>query len=112
MESKEINLELENGVDVIVEDWVSDICSEDAFQFADSSPPLNVDPLAFSLPMGAMDISERSPTLDVETLLGQDIYSKWFQKKFSGFDDFLGTSLKGLEELATKFLLAVEAELQ
>ena len=27
-------------------------------------------------------------------------------------DDFLGTSLKGLEEPATKFLLAVEAELQ
>ena len=111
-ESKEINSELEKGVDVIVEDWVSNICFEDAFQFADSSPPLNVDPLAFSLPMGAMDIFERSATLDVETLLGKDIYSKWFQEKFSGFDDFLGTSLKGLEEPATKFLLVVEAELQ
>ena len=76
--SKEINSELEKGVDVIVEDWVSDICSEDAFQFADSLPPLNVDPLAFSLPMGAMDISKRSATLDVETLLGKNIYSKWF----------------------------------
>ena len=80
-ESKEINSELEKGVDVIVEDWVSDICSEDAFQFADSSPPLNVNPLAFSLPMGAMDIYEQSATLDVETLLGKDIYSKWFQEK-------------------------------
>ena len=56
-ESKEINSELEKGVDVIVKDWVLDICSEDAFQFVDSLPPLNVDPLAFSLPMGAMDIS-------------------------------------------------------
>ena len=33
-------------------------------------------------------------------------------EKFSGFDDFLGTSLKGLEEPATNFLLVVEAELQ
>ena len=30
----------------------------------------------------------------------------------NGFDDFLGTSLKGLEELATTFLLAVENEIQ
>ena len=44
--------------------------------------------------------------------MDKDNYSKWFQEKFSGFDDFLGTSLKGLEEPATKFLLVVEAELQ
>ena len=111
-ESKEFNSELEKGIDVIVEDWVSDICSEDASQFVDSSPPLNVDPLAFPLPLGAMDISDQPATLDVETWLGKDIYLKWFQDKFSGFDDFLGTSLKGLEEPATKFLLAVEAEIQ
>ena len=48
----------------------------------------------------------------VETLLGKDSYSEWFQDKFSGFDEFLGTSLKGLEEPATKFLLAVETEIQ
>ena len=42
---KELNLELEKGIDVIMEDLVSDICSEDASQFVDSSPPLNVDPL-------------------------------------------------------------------
>ena len=57
-ESKELNSELEKGIDVIVEDWVFDICSEDASQFADSSPPLNVDPLAFSLSSEAMDISD------------------------------------------------------
>ena len=60
----------------------------------------------------AMDISEGSATLDVERLLGKDNHSEWFQEKFSGFDDFLGTSLIGLEEPATKFLLVVEAELQ
>ena len=59
-----------------------------------------------------MDISDQPTSLDVETLLGKGIYSEWFQNKFSGFDDFLGTSLKGLEEPATKFLLAVEAEIQ
>ena len=48
----------------------------------------------------------------MEKLLDKDNYSKWFQEKFSGFDDFLGTSLKGLEEPATKFLFAVEAKLQ
>ena len=48
----------------------------------------------------------------MEKLLGKDNYSEWFQEKFSGFYDFLGTSHKGLEELATKFLLAVEAKLQ
>ena len=76
--SKEINSELEKGVDVIVKDWVSNICSEDAFQFVDSSRPLNVDPLVFSLPISAMDISKRSTTLDVETLLGKDIHEEWF----------------------------------
>ena len=61
--------------------------------------------------MGVMDNCEGSTTLDVEKLLGKDNYSEWFQEKFSGSNDFLGTSLKGLEELATKFLLAIEAEL-
>ena len=57
-EYKELNSESEKGIDVFVEDWSSDFCSEDASQFTDSSPPLNVDPLAFSLPLGAMDISD------------------------------------------------------
>ena len=110
-ECKELNSELEKGADVTLEDWVSDFCSEDASQFTDSSPPLNVEPLAFSLPMGVMDISEGSTSLDEEKLLGKDNYSDWFQEKFSGFDDFFSTSLKGVEEPATKFMLAVEVEL-
>ena len=31
--------------------------------------------------------------------------------RFNNFDSFLGTSLEGLEDQATKFLLAVEVEL-
>ena len=112
LESKELNSESEKGIDVIMEDWSSDFCSEDASQFIDSSPPLNVDHLAFSLPLGATDISDQPATLVVETLLGKGSYSEWFQDKFRGFDDFLGTSLKGLEEPVTKFLLAVETEIQ
>ena len=41
----------------------------------------------------------------------QVTYSDWFQKRFNNFDSFLGTSLVGLEDQATEFLLAVEAEL-
>ena len=63
------------------------------------------------MPLGATDISHQPATLVVETLLGKGSYSEWFQDKFSGFDDFLGTSLRGLEEPATKFLLAVETEI-
>nr|XP_023928376.1 uncharacterized protein LOC112039709 [Quercus suber] len=101
-ECKEPNPKLDKG----------DFCSEDASQLSDSSPPLNVEPLAISLPRGVMDISEGSATQNEESLLGKDNFSEWFQEKFNGFDDFLGTSLKGLEEPATNFLLAVETELQ
>ena len=48
--SKEFNSELDNEIDGFVEDWASDLCSEDTLQFSDSSLPLNVEPLAFSLP--------------------------------------------------------------
>ena len=95
---------------MVLKDWASDLCFEDTLQFTDSSPPLNVEPLAFSLPRDGKDISEGSTTRDVEKLLGNVNHSEWFLEKFSGFDDFLGTSLKGLEEPATKFQLAVEAE--
>ena len=47
----------------------------------------------------------------VDTLESQEPYSKWFQKRFNNFDDFLCTSLEGLEDQAREFLLAVEAEL-
>ena len=40
-----------------------------------------------------------------------EAYSKWFQSRFKEFDHFLGTSLKGLENQATTFLLDVEAKL-
>ena len=55
--------------------------------------------------------------MDVESFVGVDTsesqgpYSDWFQKRFNNFDSFLGMSLEGLEDQATKFLLAVEAEL-
>ena len=111
-ECKELLPELDKGAEVAMEDWASEFCSEDTSQFSDSSTPLNVEPLAISLPLGVMDISEGSVTQDEENLLGKDNFSVWFQEKFSGFDDFLGASLKGLEEPVTKFLLAVEAELQ
>ena len=111
-ESKDLNSEAEKGIDVFVEDWSSDFCSEEASQFSDSSPPLSVDPLAFSLPLDATDFSDKPASLVVDTLLGKGSYSDWFKDKFSDFDDFLGTSLKGLEEPATAFLLAVENEIQ
>ena len=103
-ESKEFNSESDKGIDVFVEDWSSDFGSEKASQDSDSSTPLIVDPLAFSLPADA--------SLVDDTFLGKGRYSEWFKDKFSGFHDFLGTSLKGLEEPATAFLLAVENEIQ
>ena len=111
-EPKELNSEAEKRIDVFVEDWSSNFCSEEASQFSDSSPPLTVDPLAFSLPLDATDFSDKPTTLVVDTLLGKGSYSEWFKDKFCGFDDFLRTSLKGLEEPATAFLLAVENEIQ
>ena len=111
-ESTEFNSELDKKIDGFVEDWASDLCSEDTLQFTDSLPTLNVEPLAFSLPRDGKDIFEGSTSWDVEKFLGNVNHSEWFLEKFSGFDDFLGTSLKGLEELTTKFLLAVESELQ
>ena len=110
--SKEFNSKLDNEIDGFVEDWASDLFFEDTLQFSDSSPPLNVEPLAFSLPRDGKVISEGSTSRDREKSLGNVNHSKWFPEKFSGFDDFLGTSLKGLEKPATNFLLAVEAELQ
>ena len=55
--------------------------------------------------------------MDVESFVGVDTsesqgpYSDWFQKRFNNFDSFLGMSLEGLEDQATKFLLTVEAVL-
>ena len=38
--------------------------------------------------------------------------SQWFLSKFQGFDNFLETSVEGLEKVATSFLLAVEAKMK
>ena len=111
-ESKEFNAELDKGMDVFVEDWSSDFSPKKASQDTDSSTPLIIDPLAFSLPTDATDISDQPTPLVDDTFLGKDSYSEWFKDKFSGFHDFLGTSLKGLEEPAADFLLVVENEIQ
>ena len=96
-----------------MEDWVLDVCSKDAFQSIEGcSLPLTIKPLAFSRPMGVRDNCERLAALGVGILMGKDNHSEWFQSKFNEFDDFLGTSLNGLEKPAIEFLLVVEAELQ
>ena len=111
-ESKEVNAELVKEMNVFVEDWSSDFSPEIATQHMDSSTPLNIDPLAFSLPTDATIISNQPvPTVD-DSFLGKGRYSEWFKDKFNGFHDFLGTSLKGLEEPAADFLLVVENEIQ
>ena len=93
-ESKELNFESEKGIDVFMEDWSSDFCSEDASQYSDSPPPLSVDPLAFSLPLGATDISDQPATLVVDTLLGKGSYSEWFKDNSMALMIFLGLPLK------------------
>ena len=95
--------------EVLVENWVSDTYSEyDKLPNEGGLLPLVVEPLAFSLPL-AMEGQE---VMSVENPVREEAYSKWFQSRFNRFDNFLGTSLKGLENQATTFLLAVEAELK
>ena len=67
--------------------------------------------VCFENPPASLKESHRK-TVRPKGLLGKNNYSEWFQEKFNGFDDFLGTSLNGLEKPTTKFLLAVEAKLQ
>ena len=50
--------------------------------------------------------------MGVESTMTHELHLEWFQSRFSGFDDFLVTSLQGLEEQATNFLLVVEAKLK
>ena len=93
--------------EVLVEDWVSNTYSEDANQ------PLTVEPLASSRPlaMAKQSVVDEERFVDVDNSERQVPYSEWFQRRFNNFNSFLGTSLKGLEDQATEFLLAVEAEL-
>ena len=93
--------------DVLVEDWVLDTSESTELPNVEGLSPLSVEPLAFSLPL-AMEGQE---VLGVENPVKGEAYSEWVQSRFKGFDNFLGTSLKGLENQATTFLLAVEAEL-
>ncbi|KAK7819164.1 flavin mononucleotide hydrolase 1 [Quercus suber] len=80
--------------DVLVEDWVLYTCSESSvLPNVGGLSPLSVEPLAFSLPL-AMEGQE---VLGVENPVRGEAYSEWFQSRFKGFDNFLGTSLKGLE---------------
>ena len=58
-ESKEFNDELDKGMDVFVEDWSSNFSPEKASQDTVSSTPLIIDPLAFSLPSDATNISDQ-----------------------------------------------------
>ena len=97
-----------NENEVLVEDWISDTCSESTeLPNVRGLSPLIMEPLAFSLPL-AMEGKE---VLSVENPVRGEAYSKWFQSRFKEFDHFLGMSLKGLENQATTFLLAVEVEL-
>lgn len=92
-----------------MEDQVLDTYSEDANQSnEDCLLPLFVEPLAFSMPLGA---TERQEEVSVERSTRLEVYSEWFHNRFNELDNFLWTSLKGLEEQATDFLLAIEAEL-
>ena len=93
---------------MLVEDWISDSYLEDAYQ------PLAVEPLASFLPSALANLSvmDEERFVGVDNLERQLPYSEWFQRRFNNFDSFLGTSLKGLENQATKFLLAVEVELK
>ena len=94
---------------VVVEDWVSDTFLEEAeLPNEKCFSNLAVEPLAFSLPLA----SEGHEAVGVESTMTHELHSEWFQSRFNGFDDFLGTSLQGLEEQATNFLLVVEAKLK
>lgn len=81
---------------------------EDEVLGEDANLSLVVEPLALSLPLAMEDQED----VGVDSSVRQEPYSKWFQSKFNDFDSFPGTSLEGLENQETNFLLAVEAELK
>ena len=98
VEDVDSNCSLEDVGDLV------DVCQH----YEDSLEPLSVTPLAMSSSMEAPVIRDHSDR--VEDVSPQ--MSQWFQSKFQGFDDFLETSVEGLEEVATSFLLAVEAKMK
>ncbi|KAL0010054.1 hypothetical protein SO802_005162 [Lithocarpus litseifolius] len=87
---------LGEGDEVIVQDWVSDTCSEDVPQSNENYlSPLSVEPMAFSMPS---DFCAGQKEVSVDSSRGQELYLECFQSRFNEFGDFLGTSLNGLEE--------------
>ena len=103
-----VQSDYEEGDVVVVEDWVSNTLSKEAeLPNEECFSPLAVEPMAFSLPLA----SEVQEVVGVENIMRHE-HSEWFQSRFNGFDDLLGTSLQGLEEQATNFLLVVEDELK
>lgn len=74
----------------------------------DYSEPLKVTPLAISNPFEAKDVEISSVSLEDGESGKKSHLSPWVRSKFQEFDTFLETPVKGLEELATNFLLVVE----
>ena len=98
----EVSSDQFDGNEVLVEDWVSNTCSEPAELPKEGGlSTLAVEPLAM----------EGQEVVGVESPVRKESYSEWFQSRFNEFDNFLGVSLQGLENQATNFLLVVEAEL-
>ena len=108
LDSLEVSSAQFDRYEVLEEDWVSNTYSE-VVELPNEGglSPLAVEPLAFSLPL-AMEGQE---VVGVESPARKESYSEWIQSRFNRFDNFLGTSLKGFENRATNFLLAIEAEL-
>ena len=96
-EAVNVSMALIEEEEVLVEDWVSDTYSEDAYQ------PLAVEPLASSLPsaLAEQSVVEEERFVGVDFSERQVPYSEWFQRRFNNFHSFLGTSLEGLEDQAT-----------
>ena len=93
-ESKEVNAELVKEMNVFVEDWSSDFSPEIATQHMDSSTPLNIDPLAFSLPTDATIISDQPVPMIDESFLGKGSSRNGSRINLVAFMSFLGLLLK------------------
>ena len=75
---------------VVVEDWVLDTLSEEAkLPNEECFSHLAVEPLAFSLPLAL----KGQEAVGVECTMTHELHLERFQSRFSGFDDFLVTSL-------------------
>ncbi|KAL0002342.1 hypothetical protein SO802_016123 [Lithocarpus litseifolius] len=75
---------------------------------SDCSELLNVTPLAISNSIGIHVDENLSGLLEDDQSGNQARLSPWFQSKYQELGSFLGTSIEGLEDLASNFLWAVE----